>query len=278
MTEDIRRFGFLLRQQPVCSQSPVKLHLGLDRHRELRAKHKLELGIDLLDDRCANAFNCLMVDSGCIGRPFPLDDEILQALKTLNVDVTIGFYKGHEVYLAQATVTCSTCPFNGQCTTSCATQDSYLNRRVKPESNPPENSLVPYEDLERGMYKALTPDDVAHCEYGSWSNETLPLDCLSPKQRQVVEMTVYQGLDQVVIADKLNITQQVVAKHLKSALDRLSEFGRARKALRDSKVVPQRLVDYYINNMTQQDIADKEGVKQHTISESISKWYIRKCT
>jgi DNA-binding transcriptional regulator LsrR (DeoR family) len=91
-------------------------------------------------------------------------------------------------------------------------------------------------------------------------------------------MTVYQGLDQVVIADKLNITQQVVAKHLKSALDRLSEFGRARKALRDSKVVPQRLVDYYINNMTQQDIADKEGVKQHTISESISKWYIRKCT
>jgi DNA-directed RNA polymerase specialized sigma24 family protein len=128
------------------------------------------------------------------------------------------------------------------------------------------------------MYKALTPDDVAHCEYGSWSNETLPLDCLSPKQRQVVEMTVYQGLDQVVIADKLNITQQVVAKHLKSALDRLSEFGRARKALRDSKVVPQRLVDYYINNMTQQDIADKEGVKQHTISESISKWYIRKCT
>ena len=276
MTDDIKRFGFLLRQQPVCSQSPVKLHLGPDRHRDLRAKYKLELGVDLLEDRCANAFNCLMVDQGCIGRPFPIDDEILQALQTINVTVTTGIYKGKEVYLAQATVTCSSCPFNGQCTTSCATQDSYLNRRVKPESNPPESSLVPYEDLERGLYKALTPDDVQHCEYGSWSNETLPLDCLTSRQRQVVEMTLYQGLDQVVIADKLGIQPHTVSESLSSALSRLSEFGKARRIILNSQTITtQRIIDYYLNNLTQQEIANKEGVKQQSIEESISRWRSR---
>jgi hypothetical protein len=185
MTDDIRRFGFLLRQLPICTQSPLKLALGPDLHRELRAKYKLELGLDLLDDRCPNSFNCRNIDDECIGRPFPIDNEILKALGTLNVEVSKGIFKGKEVYLAQAIVTCAGCPFAGQCETSCATQDSFLNRNTKPESNPPESSLVPYEDFERGMYKALTPDDVEHCEYGDWKNQTLPLDCLTPKQRQV---------------------------------------------------------------------------------------------
>jgi len=275
MTDDIRRFGFLLRQQPVCTQSPIKVALGPDRHRELRAKYKLELGIDLLEDRCAAAFNCLLIDSGCIGRPFPIDPEILEALKTLNVDISTGFHKGHEVYLAKATVTCAECPFNGQCITSCATQDSFINRRVKPESNPPESSLVPYEDLERGLYKALTPDDVEHCGYGEWANESLPLDCLSAKQSQVLEMTLYEGLEQAVIAERLNISQQVVAKHKSAALSRVEEFGKARKAIRSLSVVHPRILDYYVNNLTQQEIADKEGVKQQAVEQSITKWKTR---
>jgi transcriptional regulator len=273
MTDDIRRFGFLLRQQPVCSQSPVKLYLGADRHRELRAKYKLELGLDLLDDRCANAFNCLLVDEGCIGRPFPLDGEVLQALQTLNVTVTTGIYKGRDVYLAKATVTCSSCPFNGQCTTSCATQDSYLNRRVKPESNPPESSLVPYEDLERGMYRALTPDDVQHCEYGSWANESLPLDCLTSKQRQVVEMTLYRGLDQVVIADILGTTKQDISKSYSLAISRLEEFGKARKVIsQGSSMIHPVVEDYYVNNLTLQKIADALKVSKQNISQIVSRW------
>jgi len=181
MTDDVSRFRFLLRQKPICTQSPIKSALGPEKHRELRAKYKLELGIDLLEDRCPNSFNCRIEGSGCIGRPFPIDPEILQALKTINVTVTTGNYKGKNVYLAEAIVDCSTCPFRVGCENSCPTQDSFLRRSTKPESNPPENSLVPYEDFEKGIYKALEPDSHQHCEYGDWADEELPLDCLTER-------------------------------------------------------------------------------------------------
>jgi predicted DNA-binding protein YlxM (UPF0122 family) len=276
MTDDIRRFGFLLRQLPVCTQSPVKVALGPDIHRELRAKYKLELGIDLLEDRCPNSFNCQMNDDDCIGRPFPIDNQILQALGTLNVEVSKGIFKGREVYLAQATVTCAGCPFSGHCETSCATQDSFLNRSTKPESNPPESSLVPYEDFERGMYKALTPEDVEHCGYGDWKNQTLPLDCLTPKQRQVIEMTYYQGLEQSVVAQEIHTTKQDVSQTIQLALNRLEEFGRARKALH--RLSPKPVVDYYAKNMTQIEISLKYSIDQGNLSKSISKWFTKNCT
>lgn len=272
MTVDVERFAFLLRQKPICTQSPLKQALGQDLHRDLRAKYKLELEIDLMEDRCPNSFNCISADSGCIGRPFPIDNDIHKALNSINVDVTKGVFKGREVYLAKATVTCSGCPFQGQCETSCATQDSFLNRSIKPESNPPESSLVPYEDLERGMYKALTPDDVQHCEYGDWVYDVLPLDCLTPKQRQVIEMTLYERLEQAQVAQRLNIRQQVVAKHKQAALTKLEEFGKARKVISNSILTPKRVLDYYINNMTQQQIATKEGTTRQAVDKFIRNW------
>lgn len=272
MTLDVERFAFLLRQRPICTQSPLKTSLGPDLHRELRAKYKLELGLDLLDDRCPNSFNCIASDSGCIGRPLPIDDSILHALNDINVQVTKGIFKGREVYLAQATVTCSGCPFQGQCETSCATQDSFLNRSIKPESNPPESSLVPYEDFERGMYKALTPDDVEHCGVGEWAEYELPLDCLTPKQRQVIEMTLYEGLEQAQIADRLKISQQAVAKHTKSAMDKLREFGKARKVISEVQLVPRIVRRYYIHNESQSKLSQDYETTQQNISKVISTW------
>lgn len=271
MTLDVERFAFLLRQKPICTQSPLKQSLGPDLHRELRVKYKLELGLDLLDDRCANSFNCIAADSGCIGRPLPIDNLILKALNDINVSVTKGIFKGREVYLAKATVTCSGCPFQGQCETSCATQDSFLNRSIKPESNPPESSLVPYEDFERGMYKALTPDDVEHCGVGEWAEYELPLDCLTTKQRQVIEMTLYEGLEQAQIADRIGTTKQDISQTRELAMNTLHEFGRARKILK-THPAPLRIIHYYIHNMSHQEIADLEGKSRSTISMSVSKW------
>lgn len=271
MTEDINRFGFLLRQKPICTQSPIKQYLGSERHRELRAEYKLSLGIDLLEDRCPNSFNCLSKNEGCFGRPFPKDEEIYKALQTINVTVTTGNYKGKEVYLAEAVVECSNCPFKQGCETSCASQDSYLRRSVRPESNPPEYSLVPYDDFEKGMYTALTPEDVEHCEYGDWVEEKLPLDCLTVRQRQVIEMTL-EGLEQPVIADSLKISVPRVSQLKSSATKKMTEYGRARKVISE-KGAPRRVIDYYVNNLTQQEIADNEGVGRTSISKYIDRWY-----
>lgn len=274
MTDDIRRFGFLLRQVPICTQSPLRTILGPERHRELRAKYKLELGLDLLDDRCSNVFNCKAIDDGCAGRPFPIDDEIRAALDSLNVTVTTGNFKGRDVYFAQAVVTCQGCPFNGQCEAVCATQDSFISRSTKPESNPPESSLVPYEDYEKGMYKALTPEDVEHCSIGEWSREVLPLDCLTPKQRQVIEMTLYEGLEQSVIASRLGTSKQDVSQTYKLAYDRLFEFGRARDTINKSSDSPTVVVEYYVGNMTQSKISSKYSISQSRISQIIAKWRV----
>lgn len=273
MTDDVKRFTFLLKQKPICTQSPIKTFLGAERHRELRAKYKLELGLDILEDRCGNVFNCKSLDQGCIGRPFPLDGEIYQALQSINVDITTGNYKGKDVYLAKAIVDCTTCPFRVGCETSCPTQDSFLRRNTRPESNPPENSLVPYDDFEKGIYKALEANAMQHCEYGDWMDESLPLDCLDSFNREVMEMRLYDNLSQVEISSKLGISQQRVSKIIKSSTERLKEFGLARKAIKESKLVPRSALYYYINNLTQQEIADKMEVTQQYISKLIKEWY-----
>ena len=273
MTDDVKRFTFLIGQKPICTQSPIKSILGSDRHRELRAKYKLELGIDLLDSKCGNVFNCKSLNSGCIGRPFPIDDEIYEALNTINVSVTTGNYKGKDVYLAKAIVDCATCPFKEGCDTSCPTQDSYLRRSVRPESNPPDKSLVPYEDFEKGIYKALDENAMQHCSYGSWIDESLPLDCLSDRQYEIMQMYLYNNLEYSEISDVLGITKQAVSKHIQRSKSRLEEFSKARKIISKSKSIPQRVIDYYVNNLSKKEISDKEGVDRSSVTKSINNWY-----
>tara|TARA_R100001086_G_scaffold242322_1_gene169930 strand:+ start:2383 stop:3219 length:837 start_codon:yes stop_codon:yes gene_type:complete len=272
MTHDVKRFTFLIKQKPICTQSPIKTFLGDEKHRELRAKYKLELGLDLLDDRCPNAFNCKTVNSGCIGRPFPIDSEIKEALESINVSITTGNYKGKKVYLAEAIVDCTTCPFRVGCEASCPTQDSFLRRNTKPESNPPESSLVPYDDFEKGIYKALDANAMQHCAYGDWIEESLPLDCLTERQREVMDMYL-KDIEQPIIAARLGISQPVVSKHISASKSKLEEFGKARKAIKESISVPKIVVDYYVNNMNHQDISDKEGVSRSLITKSINNWY-----
>lgn len=272
MTDDIKRFEFLLGQKPICTQSPIKSFLGPDKHRELRAKYKIELGLDLLDDRCDNVFNCKSANQGCIGRPFPIDPNIYQALMSINVDISVETHRGVEVYLARAVVECYKCPFREGCEEVCASQDSYLRRNTHPDSNPPDNRLVPYDAFENGKYKALPPEVLEHCEYGDWVNESLPLDCLSHNQRQVIEMTVYQSLEQPIIADIMRISIPRVSQLKAKALSRLTEFGRARKVIVESGSISSRVLDYYLNNLTHQEIADKEGVSRSAVTMSINKW------
>lgn len=277
MTIEANLFEFLIKQMPICTQSPVKEVLGRELHRELRAKYKLELGIDLLSDRCDAVFNCKILDSGCIGRPFPKDPQIKDALDTLNVEVSEGSHRGREVYLAKGIVQCSECPYKQSCEVSCPTQESYIRRRVKPDYSPSESMLVPYEDFERGKYKALTSEDVEVCEIGDWIKEELPLDCLSERQREVMEMILYEKLEQKVIAKRLGISRPTVTNHKASALRRLEEFGKARKVISEHGA-PSRVRDYYLNNMTHGEIADKYDVERSTITKFLSRWYKNNCT
>lgn len=275
MTDDVKLYGFLLGQKPICTQSPIKTALGPERHRELRAKYKLELGIDLLDDRCDNVFNCKIKGSGCIGRPFPVDPEIKEALSTINVNVTEGVHKGRDVYFAEAVVDCSQCPFQQDCEAPCASLDSFLKRRVAPDPSPKSNMLVSYDDYEKGMFGPVHHDierETTYTPNNDWADQQLPLDCLTSKQRQVLEMTLYDNLEQPVIAHKMNITKQRVSRLLQSAKSRLEEFGKARKVIKESNLVPKRVIEYYINNLTQQEIADKEDVSKQYISDYINKW------
>jgi RNA polymerase sigma factor (sigma-70 family) len=273
MTIDVERFAFLLLQLPACTQSPVKVVLGSDLHRELRAKYKLELGLDLMDDKCGNIFNCILQGSGCIGRPMPLDDQIFKALKASNCEVTTGNHKGREVYLAKS-ITCGDCPFNVNCDSPCATQESYLKRSIRSDQSPREPMLVSFDDYEEGklglLAYTLPPEtEVTEMDY-SWMNETLPMDCLSPKQRQVIEMIRFKDLTQVETAGRLGIDQSVVSRQLKLAEDRLREFALARKILKNK--LDKRAVLYYIDNKSQEEIAEMECVKQNTISEHLTKW------
>lgn len=275
MTMDVERFAFLLLQLPACTQSPVKVALGPDLHRELRAKYKLELGLDLMDDKCGNIFNCILQGSGCIGRPMPLDDQIFKALKSSNCEVTTGNHKGREVYLAKS-ITCGDCPFKVGCASPCATQESYLKRSIKPDLSPREPMLVNFDDYEEGklglLAYTLSPEtETTEIDY-SWMNETLPMDCLTPKQRQVIEMIKFQDLTQVEVAGRLEITRPSVRVHLRRAEIRLKEFARARKILEIK--VDRRAKLYYTDNKSQKEIAKMEGVKQSSISKHLALWRV----
>jgi len=275
MTMDVERFAFLLSQLPACTQSPVKVALGPDLHRELRAKYKLELGLDLMDDKCSNIFNCILQGSGCIGRPMPLDDQIFKALKSSNCEVTTGNHKGREVYLAKS-ITCGDCPFKVGCASPCATQESYLKRSIKADLSPREPMLVNFDDYEEGklglLAYTLSPEtDTTEIDY-SWMSESLPMDCLSPNQRQVIEMIKFKDLTQVETAGRLGISQSAVSQSLDLAEARLREFALARRAIKSLKNVSRRIKLYYNKNLTEQEIADKIKVDQSNVSRALKKW------
>ena len=55
---------------------------------------------------------------------------------------------------------------------------------------------------------------------------------LTDKQRQIVELYFYEGQTQAQIAEKLNINQQVVSKHLFGAIRNGQRVGGAMRKLR----------------------------------------------
>lgn len=228
-----------------------------------------------MDDKCGNIFNCILEGSGCIGRPMPLDDQIFKALQSSNCEITTGNHKGREVYLVKST-TCVDCPFKVGCASPCATQESYLKRSIRADLSPREPMLVSFDDYEEGKLGLLAytlPPETEETEIDySWMNESLPMDCLTPKQRQVIEMIKFQDLTQVEVAGRLGISQPVVSEQLKLAEARLREFALARRAIKSLKNVPRRVKLFYIKNLTEQEIADKIGMSQSGVNQFLSKW------
>lgn len=274
MTNNVEKFEFLLRQKPSCTQSPIKSILGAAKYKDLRAKYKLELGIDLLDDRCPNSFNCITSGNGCIGRPFPIDPDIRQSLLSINVETTTDTFKGRAVYIAKSIVTCSECPLFNECQSTCVTQESYLKRTIQPDFSPKGPMLVNIDKYEQGIYGSnidLTSE--YNLDYdGSWKTESLPLDCLSDRQREIIDMNLYQGLDQVTIAHRLNIQQHTVSKHLSSSISKLKEVGKARKVIKSSDSTPSIVIDFYVNNKTHEEIAYVNDISRSYVTKIINKW------
>ena len=275
MTPEANLFEFLMSQRPICTNFPVKKELGAD-YDELRLKYKSEYGFDMLSPKCDNSFNCLTLDEGCVGRPFPIDDDILAALNKINVTVTKGYHKGKEVYLAKPLLECSNCPFKDSCEDPCPTVRSYFERSVTPKRDAMSKDLVDFDTWEQGGYKIprLTDEDVQHCEIGDWIEERLPWDCLSDENREILDLHLNRGLTQKEIAFNTNRSQQYISKSINSSLDRLTKFGRARKAIKESISVPRSVLEYYVNNLTQQEIADKMGKSQQAVAKSLNNWYV----
>lgn len=274
MADEVSKFTFLIQQKPVCTQSPIKGFLGRERHRELRAKYKAELGIDLMDDRCDAVFTCRVAGIGCIGRPFPRDLEIKQALDSLNVVVSEGQHKGVDVYFAKALVDCSECPLKDNCDTPCASQESYVRRALKPDLSPKDHMLVSYDDYEAGKFGPVidyTPRESDIEPDFSWQYEKLPLDCLSHQQREIVGRIIYKGQDQVRVSCEMNLDKSLVNRQYQASLDRMSEFGKARNLIEEHGA-STRVKMYYIDCKTQQEIAEVEGVSKQSVNKSLSTW------
>jgi hypothetical protein len=272
MTDDVERFAFLLRQKPVCTHSPVKTILGKELHRELRAKYKLELGVDLLADRCPNSFNCIATGAGCIGRPFPIDEGIFNALSKLNVVVTKGIFKTREVYLAKSIVTCSECPFFKGCESACVTQESYLKKATKTDMSPTGLQLVSLEDYEHKVYGThLFVEEWEGESDRSWIKAELPLDCLTERQRIIVEGILCEGKSQIRLAYELGLDQSTISRNYELGLANIYKFGKARKFIAHN-VVDKEVRMYYIDNKSQSTIAEETGSNQQRVSRIITKW------
>lgn len=273
MTDDVDFYGFLLAQQPICTQSPLKRELGPELHSKLRAKCNLELGMDLLADKCHSMLLCNVTNDKCIGRPLPDYPEVREALRSLKMPFRESEYRSVGVLMVSTRIDCDKCPFEAICTTPCASQESFMRKKLRDTFEPKEHMLVPYEDFERGKYKALDEYAFEHCELDSaWMDQKLPLDCLTDMQRKVMELTLWERLSQTEVGHKLNIGQPRVALHISRSTEKMYEYGLARKAIREALYVPRRVVDYYVGNMTHQEIANKETKDRSVISKFINKW------
>lgn len=282
MKTDDKLYKFLLNQKPICTESPLKHLLGSELHVKLRAKYKLELELDLLTDRCPNTWNCVKTNfSGeCIGRPFPKDPKILKALKSINLDIEETSFKGVPVLMAKAIVGCSGCPLKESCSNPCPTVESYTNRSTTPDYSPTVDMCINLEEWEAGKYgptiTSIGNYEVSefkeYLEHDSEPSKELPLDCLTDQQRKIVEMILYEGLEQMFIAKRLGCSQQHISNQYKAAITKMTEFALVREVISKIDSVPGRVRLYYIENKTQQEIADMEGISQDSISKYIDRW------
>lgn len=272
---------FLLKQQPICTTSPLRSKLQPNVFYKLKAKAIKEYGFDMLGDQCLRLRGCFS-ESGCIGRPFPDYPEIRAALGHLNLSTDT--YRGKTVLVVKAHVKCATCPFKAQCTETCGTINNYIERFNKPQDEPFESNMVPLdwvgtshlEALSFESFKQTDGDKQEKDTITSWTSDDLAWDCLSGQQRQAVEMRYYDGMEQDEIAQKMNIAQQTVHDHIESGIKRLRKFTQARLAIKSDSSTPWWIKAYFIDGKNEEEIAKKLGKHRSSVNREISKWILSK--
>jgi hypothetical protein len=244
---------FLKKQTPLCMGLPFYKEL-VQRNLYFLLSERSESdfqGRNLFDKQCSNAYIC---DLECRGRPIPKYPELEPILDKYNL--TEGEWGGQPVWFLKMD-TCSKCPFKGECTRLCPSMDAFNNRKrnnydYKLEMAVPMSEVTD-EWLEKLYYEG---------EEGEWVNrmkltrEDIAWDCLSEPQSAAIMLVLVQGKTFEQAAEVRGINKNALVKSFNSGMERLKEYGLARRALKQDRSC-EFAVDYYLNLMNIQDIANK---------------------
>lgn len=267
---------YLIKQQPICTTSPLRGRIKPEEYYKLRAKCIKDYGQNLLDDGCANAFNCITTGE-CIGRPLPDYPEVRSALKHL--DMTEGEYKGKPVIYLKVHVKCDTCPFRSNCTEVCGALNDHFNRRdplKEPiyDSNTDSLSDVTANYLDKLSYDMYcSPTESPNIVQGvRWTTEDMAWDALSDQQRTALEYRFMDGLEQAEIAERMGLNQKTVHEYLESGLARMRKFTQARLAIKAEPKTHWVIKAYFVHNKTQAQIAKKAKKSQQWVNKVMTQW------
>lgn len=125
--------------------------------------------------------------------------------------------------------------------------------------------------LDKWLPRKLDTKDLIMDLYNS-DPTNFPIDCLTDLQRSVIVEMVYNGKS-IGEAAKVLPTGCVSTASVsaKLGLKKMIEYSKARAFIKSAEA-PKRVVQYYVENMSQTEIATLEGVSHTAINRTISKW------
>jgi DNA-directed RNA polymerase specialized sigma24 family protein len=245
--------AFLKKQSPLC--------MGLPFYKELVSRNLYFLlaersqtdfqGRNLFDKQCPNVAIC---DDSCRGRPVPRYKELEPLIS--KYDTEEGEWAGQPVWFLKVD-TCKTCPFKPSCTKICPSMDAFHNKKRNSYDFKLDRAVSMDEVTEEWLEKLYEQDDE-----GEWTNrmqltrDDIAWDCLSEPQTAAIMLVLVQGKTFDQAAEVKGTHKRTIQKSFESGMSRLKEYGLARRALKASREC-DFAVDYYINGLNIQDIANK---------------------
>lgn len=225
-------------------------------------------GRNYFEPKCPRTLIC---DDRCWGRPIPAYEE-LDKYKDL-YGFTATTINGKPFWLMKVEL-CGTCPVKSSCTTVCSSVSAFTKRKSSLEDFRLDYA-VPLEQLSDEWLETLYMDDAdeGFTPYNV-SFEDLAWDCLSEPQKAAIILVQVQGKSISSVAMSRNVNPSSIQKSLKSGMDKLKEFGLARKVLlQDNSCI--YALDYYKHNLSMSDIALKHCRSLSTIFKHLQAFRVK---